>query len=420
MKIAYLCADRGIPVLGNKGASVHVREMISAFVRTGHTVSLFCTQLGDGNPAPPGECIELPIADDPDLLEFLIKELGLGTEPLEKPLRRELQRLAHDRTLSLRILERLNYRPDLLYERYSLMHRTGIDIARALEVPHLLEINAPLVEEEARFRSLVQRDLAERIEQELFQNCSHIIAVSEAMKTHAMSKGVPETKISVLRNGVDNVRFNTTLDRLQIRARHGLSDGQIIGFVGSLKPWHGIDLLVDAFQLVRRVHKDARLLIVGDGPMMASLSKRVVLERLGRSVVLTGHVPHNEIPSYLAAMDITVAPYQPQENFYFSPMKVIESMAVGRPVVAPRIGQLKELIEDGITGRLYEPGNTEACASAISDLLFHPLACRAIGEQAANKARLAFNWDSNANRIAALSASLADQLIAPSLPLSAT
>ncbi|OBS10544.1 glycosyltransferase family 4 protein [Acidihalobacter prosperus] len=405
MNIAYLCADRGIPVLGHKGASVHVREMVGAFARTGHEVALFCTQRGEGNPPPPGECMELPIPDDPDLVRTIAAERGLDQDTGDKALRSELLRLAHDRTLTARILGALQLRgrrPDLLYERYSLMHRAGIEIAEALGIPHILEVNAPLVEEQAKFRGLIQRELAERIEREVFNRASHIVAVSEAMKAHAMNQGVPESHISVLPNGVDTSRFNTAIDKLLIRARHGLSGCPVIGFVGSLKPWHGIDLLLDAFQIVRRQHIDARLLIVGDGPVMENLRARVTRERLGRSVVLTGHVPHDEIPAYLAAMDITVAPYQPQQDFYFSPMKVIESMATGRPVVAPRIGQLTELVEDGVTGRLYAPGDTAACAAAIAELLHNPLARRAMGQHAANRAQTAFSWDSNATRVAAL------------------
>lgn len=405
MNIAYLCADRGIPVLGHKGASVHVREMVGAFARTGHEVTLFCTQRGEGNPPPPGECIELPAPEEPDMIAALVAELHLEAKASERTVRRELERLAHDRTLTARVLGALQLRerrPDLLYERYSLMHRSGVEIAAALDIPHILEINAPLVEEQARFRGLVQRDLAERIEHEIFNRADHIVAVSEAMKVHAMGQGVAESCISVLPNGVDTSRFNTAIDKLLIRARHGLSGAPVIGFVGSLKPWHGIDLLLDAFQIVRRQHADARLLIVGDGPVMEKLRERVTRERLGRSVVLTGHVPHDEIPAYLAAMDITVAPYQPQQDFYFSPMKVIESMATGRPVVAPRIGQLTELVEDGVTGRLYSPGDTSACAAAISDLLHNPLARRAMGQHAAQRARTAFSWDSNASRVTAL------------------
>lgn len=409
MEIAYLCADRGIPVLGHKGASVHVREMIRAFARAGHTVTLFCTQLGEGNTPPPAHCVELPIPEDPDLITSLSKQLGLNQTILDKPLRRELLRLAQDSTLTARILGALQLRecrPHLLYERYSLMHRAGIEIAHALNVPHILEINAPLVEEAARFRDLALRGQAERIEQEVFNRASHIVAVSEAMKTHAMELGVPDSRISVLSNGVDISRFNTYSDSFLVRARHGLFGVPVIGFVGSLKPWHGIDLLLDAFQIVRHEHYDARLLIVGDGPMMDPLRERLSRDRLGRSVILTGHVPHDQIPLYLSAMDLTVAPYQPQQDFYFSPMKVIESMAIGRPVVAPRIGQLNELIDDSVNGRLYEPGDIRSCASAISDLILNPLERQAMGLSAAQKAHKSFTWDVHATHIASLASTI--------------
>ncbi|AOV17139.1 glycosyl transferase [Acidihalobacter aeolianus] len=409
MKIAYLCADGGIPVLGHKGASVHVREMIGAFTRTGHEVSLFCSRLGEGNAPPPGECMELPPQDDPEPIANAARDLGIETYEHDRTLRRELARIAHDRALAARMLgalQRSGQRPELLYERYSLMHRAGLQVAAALDIPHILEINAPLVEEQARFRGLVQRGLAESIEREVFRGASHIVAVSAAMKTHAIKQGVPEQRISILPNGVDTTRFNTAIDKLLIRARHGFSGSPVIGFVGSLKPWHGLDLLLDAFHQIRREHGDARLLIVGDGPVMEHLRERIMRERMGNSVVLAGHVPHDEIPAYLAAMDVTVAPYQPQPDFYFSPMKVIESMAMGRPVVAPRIGQLTELVEDGVTGRLYSPGDTAGCAAAISELLQNPLSRRAMGEQAARRASTAFSWDSNAARVASLAAQM--------------
>ena len=360
MKIGYLCADRGIPVLGHKGASVHVREMVTAFTRIGHDVTLFCTQRGEGNPPPPGNCIELKVSTDPDELTRIAAIQGLSKGPYDRKLKRELECLAHDRALPSYILDALRAQGkklDLLYERYSLFHRAGIEVASSLSIPHILEINAPLVDEQARFRGLQQRKLAERIESEVFNRADHIIAVSEAMKIHALKQGVPASRISVLPNGVDTARFHPGIDSALIRSRHNLSDHPVIGFVGSLKPWHGLDLLFDAFIIVQRQFPQARLLIVGDGPVMEGLRQRVAKEDMEHAVVLAGHVLHGEIPAYLAAMDVTVAPYQPQQDFYFSPMKVVESMAAGRPVIAPRIGQLSELVEDGVTGRLYPPGD---------------------------------------------------------------
>ena len=409
MNVAYLCADRGIPVLGFKGASVHVREMVCAFARTGHEVTLFCTQRGAGNPAPPGSCLELPTQDDSARIAALAEELGVSAAAADKTLRRELERLAQDRALPAWVLASLNAMgrvPDLLYERYSLFHRAGVEIAAALGIPHILEVNAPLVEEQAQFRGLAQRELAERTEREVFARADHVVAVSAAMKGYVMRQGVPEARVTVLPNGVDGGRFHPGVDGRELRARHGLGEHPVIGFVGSLKPWHGIDLLLDAFRSVRERHPEARLLVVGDGPAMDELRLRAASAPFAGSVELAGHVAHGEVPAYLAAMDVTVAPYQPREEFYFSPMKVIESMAAGRPVVAPRIGQIEELVRDGVEGRLYRPGDTAACAAAVCELLDDAGSRREMGRRAAHRAHCDFAWEANAERVAALGASL--------------
>ena len=405
MNIAYLCADRGIPVRGFKGASVHVREMVAAFERTGHRVTLVCARLGEGNPAPPGTYIELPPDDDPASLAAVAGELGLDGERPGRTLRRELERLAQDRALPGQVvaaLQAADIVPDLLYERYSLFHRAGLEVAATLGIAHILEVNAPLVEEQAQFRGLVQRSLAERVEREVFSRADHVIAVSAAMKDHVVRQGVAETRVTVLPNGVDLERFHDRGEGREVRNRHGLGGGPVIGFVGSLKPWHGLDLLLGAFLLVHRKHPQARLLIVGDGPAMEGLREHAEDPALRGAIVLAGHVPHAEVPAYLAAMDLTVAPYEPRDAFYFSPMKVIESMAAGRPVIAPRIGQIAELVENGVDGRLYPPGDFEACAVALGELLDDPDSRQAMGRLAAQKARREFGWDANAERVAAI------------------
>lgn len=409
MNVAYLCADRGIPVLGFKGASVHVREMIGALARTGHRVTLFCARRGEGNPAPPGDFVELPPEVEPERLEALAAELGVIADPAGRVLRRELERLAQDRALPGQVLAALTASgtvPDVLYERYSLFHRAGVEIAEALDVPHILEVNAPLVEEQAQFRGLAQRALAERVEREVFTRADHVVAVSAAMKDYVMRQGVPPSQVTVLFNGVDPERFHEQAHGHEVRVRHALGDAPVIGFVGSLKPWHGVGLLLDAFFLVRGEHPQARLLIVGDGPAMEEVRDRVRAPELAGAVVIAGHVPHADVPDYLAAMDLTVAPYLSRDEFYFSPMKVIESMAAGRPVVAPRLGQIPELVQHGVDGCLYPPDDAEACAAALRSLLDDAGQRRAMGRQAALKARRDFGWDTNAERVAEIAAGL--------------
>jgi len=403
MKIAYLCADRGIPVLGDKGASVHVREFVSALAGLGHEVTLLCAKQGTGNPCPPVHLIELPPDESPEEIAREAAQLGMASEERDQILRREFGKLACDRKLSARVLlalDRAGMQPDLLYERYALFHRAGGQIAAALNIPFILEVNAPLAEEQERFRGLRLKALADATETETLCRADHIIAVSAAVREHVLARGASAERITVLPNGVDTVRFNPRVDGRPVRERYEIVDRPVIGFIGSLKPWHGLDFLLDAFAGVLTRRSDAALLLVGEGPALPELRARVARDQLQRRVILTGRVPHADIPAYLAAMDVTVAPYTAQDGFYFSPLKVVEYLAAGRPVVAPRLGQLTDLVQDGVTGLLYQPGDQAAFVERVLELLNGPSRLLAMGRAAAAAARENFGWDKTARRAA--------------------
>ena len=334
MKIAYLCADRGIPVLGDKGASVHVREFVSALSGQGHEVTLVCARQGAGNPAPPARIVELAPDETDEDIAVEAERLGMVQGAEDRTLKRELGKLACDRRLVGRVLaalEQAGVQPDLVYERYALFHRAGGHVAAALNIPLVLEVNAPLAEEQERYRGLHLKGLADDTETETLRRSDHIFAVSAAVRDHALARGAAPERVTVLPNGVDTSRFNTEVDGRAVRERHQLNGRPVIGFIGSLKPWHGLDFLLDAFHDVLARRRDAALLLVGDGPTLAELRGRVEREELQGRVFLTGRIPHADIPAHLAAMDITVAPYSSsQQDFYFSPLKVVESLACGR------------------------------------------------------------------------------------------
>ena len=114
---------------------------------------------------------------------------------------------------------------------------------------------------------------------------------------------------------------------------------------------------------------------------------------------MVGAVHPAEVPSFIRAMDVAVAPYPPQERFYFSPLKLLEYMATGRAVVASRIGQLAELIRDANTGLLVPPGDAAALAGAVRRLATDESLRRRLGAQAAVEARHAHTWAQRASEI---------------------
>ncbi len=405
MQIVYLNFDRGIPVLGNKGGSVHVRSVVAALSRLGHDVTVLCSTLGEGNPAPPARLISLPPEPGPEQSgAALRRHFDIAEQAMDDNLvRREVGVLAHDVGLPARALAALaahGVRPDAIYERHALFHVAGIEIAETFGVPRILEVNAPLAEEQERFRGLSLRALAVSREIQSWRGASLAVAVSEDVATRLRAAGVAESRIFVGQNGIDTGLFHRDgKGGDAVRQRLNLGDDPVLGFVGSFKAWHGVDFLIDVFARLRNERPRLRLLAVGEGPLREASMARTAALGLGDAVVFTGAVPHAEVPAHLAAMDLTVAPYMPQPDFYFSPLKVIESLAAGRPVVAPRIGQIETLVADGATGLLYPPGNAEACGAAIARLLEVPGLCGRLGSQAAVRARQAWDWTTLVGRV---------------------
>jgi glycosyltransferase involved in cell wall biosynthesis len=141
----------------------------------------------------------------------------------------------------------------------------------------------------------------------------------------------------------------------------------VIGFAGSMKPWHGVDVLVEAFASVRRHRPDAHLLLVGSGPEERALRDRARESDLAGSVTFTGYVDHQHVPGLVKRFDVAVAPYRPQPAFYFSPLKVTEYLAAGVPVVYADEGDLADLV--GAAGIPHQPGSAVDLAVRILDIL---------------------------------------------------
>jgi glycosyltransferase involved in cell wall biosynthesis len=160
--------------------------------------------------------------------------------------------------------------------------------------------------------------------------------------------------------------------------------------------------LVGALGDLARRGTEAHLLIVGDGPERGAIEARVRGEGLSAATTFTGAVDHSAIPAWLAAMDIAVAPYAPAECFYFSPLKLYEYLAAGRPVVAADVGPLAAAICHGETGRLYRAGNSGALADALATLIADPAAAAGLGEAGQAFVRRHHTWDGNARAVEAM------------------
>lgn len=367
MRVAFVCADPGIPVFGSKGASVHVQEVIRSLLRRGDRVTLFTPRAG-GEPDVALESLELCLLPQP-----------IG----DSPEARERAALDLDRHLADRIA--LEGPFDLVYQRYSLWSSAGMRAARAAGIPGVLEVNSPLIDEQDRYRSLSDRPAAVTVAETAFEAASHIVAVSRPVASWVEQFPQAAGKVTVVPNGVDPSRFPR-----RAAARQGVDF--TVGFVGTLKPWHGLDILVDAFARLARSDPCYRLLIAGDGPMRPEIEADLVARGLSDRVEFTGAVDSADVPSLMERMDVGVAPYPDLPDFYFSPLKLFEYMAAGLPVVATDIGQISEVIKSGRTGILYRPGDPHGLAAAISGLRSNPDLCQELG-RAGRKTVESHTWD---------------------------
>jgi glycosyltransferase involved in cell wall biosynthesis len=409
MRIAYLCADFGIPIQGYKGASVHVRELVAALSSQGHEVQVFSPSQGAGNRL----AVPLRVVTSEGLPDAAARLVHATVGRHHPRLDKETRELLYNLTLYRRLGAQLRqWQPDVIYERYSLFNLAGLNLARRLGVPHLLEVNAPLRLERARTKGIVLAGVAGRIERVLFGGSDTALVVSEALRRYVLEHSGGNARVVVQPNAVDTGRFLATGPDLEVRARLELSpEAFVVGFAGSLKPWHGVDALLDAFAAVRSQEPLARLLVVGEGPEEQALRARAAALGLGPDVVFAGRVEHAVMPRALAAMDVGVAPYLPAPDFYFSPLKLYEYMAVGLAVVASDAGEIAGLLRHGHTGLLCPPGNTEALAGALLRMAQDPSTRLRLGAAARAEAER-HTWAENARLVTELAQRLTATRIA--------
>jgi len=372
MRVLYLSADPGVPILGHKGASVHVRELASAMAVAGATVTVVSPRIG-----AEGDVLSAPI-------ELVSIEPVLPREHADAS--SLLGAVARQAAQIRRIGERFG--ADAVYERFSLFSDGGVKAARALGIPHVLEVNAPLREEALRYRTLPHASLAATIERRVFAATDRVFVISRTLARLLEAAGVAAGRIEVAPNAIDPTKF-------PIRVRS--SEGPFtIGFAGSLKPWHGVEVLVEAFRCALGEVPSLRLEIVGDGPV------RAAVEHLGdlpaERFAYHGALSHAGTLRLLSRWDVGAAPFLAVPDFYFSPLKLVEYMAAGLCPVASDQPEIRELLGASERGVLVPPGDAGALAQALVELARNPERTAAIGLRAREYVLKERSWSRNAER----------------------
>ena len=356
------------------GQGVHVEALVAALRELGHEVLV----------VGPGFYEQAEFGSESSFVAALRARLPRALA--------ELAELAYNAPAWLRMrLACRRFRPDLIYERYNLYYLAGTLVARRKGIPLFLEVNSPLVEERSRHGGLGLPRLARWAARFVWRSADRVLAVTGVLKATIAAAGVPQERIEVVPNGIDPARF------ADLPQRPVAADKVVLGFVGFVREWHGLDTVIAAMAEDPATSLD--LVVVGDGPAVPALRQEAAELGVADRVHIVGLVAHDAIPELVAGFDIAL---QPRVVAYASPLKLFEYMAAGKAIVAPDQPNIREVLVDGVTALLFDPAAPDSMWTAIRRLAADPPLRRHLGAAAsAEVTRRAYTWRANAERVMA-------------------
>lgn len=308
--------------------------------------------------------------------------------------------------------------PAFIYQRGGLGDISGLRLARRYGRPFVLEYNGPEVwVAETWGTGIGHAEDYQHIETELLRRADLVLAVSQPLVEEAISRGANPASVLLSPNAADPQRFHPGLDGAPARAKLGLASEKVAMLVSSFGPWHGVSTTIDALALVKARNPAliaaSKLVLVGRGGGFDDARRQA--DRLGVSedILFTGAVPSDLAPGMLAAADVLLSPQVHNQDgslFFGSPTKLFEYMAMGKPIVASDLAQIGDILKNGQTALLTEPGDVAALADALEQALMDPgalapiaAAARALLEAEHTWARRIESMDAALKRIGALS-----------------
>lgn len=364
MKLLYVASDQRVP--GSAGGAVHVEEVARGLASLRHEVHVVAV--------PSGAETEIQIHRSP--LWFQHRVFRWSTRGFIEGL-----------------IEAVD--ADAVMERYYNFGGEGIRAAFNLGLPSLLEVNSPLRDHSGSIKQVLDAMMLvrpmKRAREELLRKASALITPLPEI----VPDTVPREKVHRVSWGANTRRFHPGVVPKPLEIPTG---SRVVVFAGSFRPWHGVDLVVQAAPLVLERVPDAFFLFVGSGPARPRHAP-------SHRVLFTGAVPHAEMPAYLRTAEVGVAPYQPSRlgqmklGFYWSPLKIFEYMATGLPVVTLDVEPLREIVRPGSEGVLVTEGNVRALADAIASLLENPEKARTMGAKGRERVVEHFSWQGHCREL---------------------
>ncbi|MEM7037177.1 MAG: glycosyltransferase family 4 protein, partial [Bacteroidota bacterium] len=392
MKILYYSPHPNLNLTDPAGYGTHMREMIAAFRAMGHEV--LPVIMGGTEPRGSTE------APKQGLVKRVAKTFIPGKTWQSMKDRRLLK---FDREAEGRLSRAVReFQPDMIYERANYMQVSGVRAARRHEVWHVLEMNSPYPEEKVELEGKSGLlHVADEKEAEQLKKSDHIVTVSSSLRDHLIEKhGGYEGKFSVVPNAIDPAKVKVTEDAVkQVREKYGLEGKKVIGWVGSIQPWHGIQNMIRAFAGLQHEAPDAVLMIVGSGEGGIDIPKDVDRAKVEKGMVLTGYIPHEEVFAHIAAMDICLLP---NTKWYCSPIKIFEYGIMQKPIIASDEAAVRDVMTHEEDGLLIASNEVKALHGALLSLLRNSEKAQQLADSFYAKVQERHTWHANAAAILSL------------------
>ncbi|MEC9018230.1 MAG: TIGR04063 family PEP-CTERM/XrtA system glycosyltransferase, partial [Pseudomonadota bacterium] len=294
------------------------------------------------------------------------------------------------------------WRPDVIHAHSPVLNAIAAQrVARRHGIPMIYEIRA--FWEDAAVGNGTGREgsprywLTRQLETRAVRDADAVAVICEGLRGDLVARGIDPSKIIVSPNGVDMDQFGAPVPRDPgLTAKLGLNGADVVGFIGSFYDYEGLDDLIAAMPRLVRARPQAKLLLVGGGPMEQALRAQAMASPFADHIAFVGRVPHDQVEQYYAQVDVLAYPRKAMRlTDLVTPLKPLEAMAQGRLVAASDVGGHRELIEDGVTGMLFAPDDPAAIADSLAALF----ADRAQWDERRRVARAYVererNWSSN-------------------------
>lgn len=381
-KIVYLRASPG-PGTQAGGAASHMKGFVQAAEELGAHVSLVSND-------------EIAGIDPAQLPMKIVWPTPVGSSRAAFDISNNLQ------FTEAAIREVAEQNPDFIYQRYARFSWAGVAASLRTNRPLFLEYNGSEVWVGRYWDRVDKLDLLARYERLNLNAAARIFVVSEVERQNLLDAGLHAAKIVVNPNGVDAEVFKPQIGGDTARRELGVTPEEVlVGFVGTFGPWHGVEVLAKAITQMPR-EAAIRFLLIGSGALRGRFEE---ILRQGGSldrVIMKGAVAHDDVPRLLDGCDLLVSPHVPLDagaEFFGSPTKLFEYMAMGKGIVASRLGQIGEVLEHEQTALLVEPGNVEELKDAIVRLSSSKELRESLGAAARRAAVERHTWKHNAQRV---------------------